>query len=153
MKSHLWEPFHFCPLMILQWLIQATASETAEGSHFLKFYLFIYFGLHWVSTAALRLSIVAVSGGCSSLQCLHSRCSGLSCFRAQAPGTQASVAAALRLSICGTDLHSATCGIFPDQGSNPCPLHWQAESHLGKFRVIFKALLGGNRGDYSRIIH
>ena len=20
------------------------------------------------------------------------------------------------------------CGIFPDQGSNPCPLHWQADS-------------------------
>ena len=24
---------------------------------------------------------------------------------------------------------SATCGIFPDQGSNPCPLHWQADSY------------------------
>ena len=24
--------------------------------------------------------------------------------------------------------HSAACGIFPDQGSNPCPLHWQADS-------------------------
>ena len=23
-----------------------------------------------------------------------------------------------------------TCGIFPDQGSNPCPLHWQAHSKL-----------------------
>ena len=23
---------------------------------------------------------------------------------------------------------SAACGIFPDQGSNPCPLHWQAHS-------------------------
>ena len=22
----------------------------------------------------------------------------------------------------------AVCGIFPDQGSNPCPLHWQADS-------------------------
>ena len=22
----------------------------------------------------------------------------------------------------------AACGIFPDQGSNPCPLHWQADS-------------------------
>ena len=21
------------------------------------------------------------------------------------------------------------CGIFPDQGLNPCPLHWQADSH------------------------
>ena len=23
---------------------------------------------------------------------------------------------------------SEACGIFPDQGSNPCPLHWQAHS-------------------------
>ena len=23
---------------------------------------------------------------------------------------------------------SAACGIFPDQSSNPCPLHWQADS-------------------------
>ena len=23
---------------------------------------------------------------------------------------------------------SPSCGIFPDQGSNPCPLHWQADS-------------------------
>ena len=23
---------------------------------------------------------------------------------------------------------SAACGIFPDQGSNPCPLPWQADS-------------------------
>ena len=23
---------------------------------------------------------------------------------------------------------SVACGIFPDQGSNPCPLHWQADS-------------------------
>ncbi|KAJ8782454.1 hypothetical protein J1605_010162 [Eschrichtius robustus] len=23
---------------------------------------------------------------------------------------------------------SAACGMFPDQGSNPCPLHWQADS-------------------------
>ena len=23
---------------------------------------------------------------------------------------------------------STACGIFPEQGSNPCPLHWQADS-------------------------
>ena len=23
---------------------------------------------------------------------------------------------------------SATCGTFPNQGSNPCPLHWQVDS-------------------------
>ena len=24
---------------------------------------------------------------------------------------------------------SVACGVFPDQGSNPCPLHWQAASY------------------------
>ena len=34
-----------------------------------------------------------------------------------------------RLSNCGSRAQfSAACGIFPDQGSNPCPLHWQADS-------------------------
>ena len=41
-------------------------------------------------------------------------------------GALASVVVAHRLSC------PAACGIFPDQGSNPCPLHWQADriSHL-----------------------
>ena len=34
-----------------------------------------------------------------------------------------------RLSSCGSGPScSAACGIFPDRGSNPCPLHWQADS-------------------------
>ena len=37
---------------------------------------------------------------------------------------------------------SAACGIFPDQGSNLCPLHWQADSqplrHQGSPTFIFK---------------
>ena len=44
-------------------------------------------------------------------------------------GTQISAVVAHRLSC------SKACGIFPDQRSNPCPLHWQADSyplhHLG----------------------
>ena len=42
---------------------------------------------------------------------------------------------------------SAACGIFPDQGSNPCPLLWQADSQplrhqgsptlLNSFMLIF----------------
>ena len=57
----------------------------------------------------------------------------ISCCRAQAPDEQAqqlwltgsrhtgSVVAAHGPSC------STACGIFPDQGSNPCPLHWQAD--------------------------
>ena len=37
---------------------------------------------------------------------------------------------------------SAACGILPDQGSNPCPLHWQADSqplrHPGSPGISFK---------------
>ena len=33
------------------------------------FILFIYFWLHWVFVAARGLSLVAASGGCSSLRC------------------------------------------------------------------------------------
>ena len=34
-----------------------------------------------------------------------------------------------KLSSCGSGLSCpAACGIFPDQGSNPCALHWQADS-------------------------
>ena len=67
------------------------------------------------------LSPVAVSGGHSS-----SRCSGLSLswpFVAEHGSRRTgSVVVAHRPS------SSAACGIFPDQGSNPCPLHRQADS-------------------------
>ena len=46
---------------------------------------------------------------------------------------------------------SVACEIFPDQGSNPCPLHWQADSqplchqgspHLSNFDLsIFESTL------------
>ena len=38
-------------------------------------------------------------------------------------GTQVLVAVAHGIS------RSEACGISLDQGSNPCPLHWQADSH------------------------
>ena len=46
---------------------------------------------------------------------------------------RASVVVAPRLSGTGSvvvahGLSTAACGIFLDQGSNPCPLHWQADS-------------------------
>ena len=40
----------------------------------------------------------------------------------RALGTQASVAATYGFSF------SVACGIFLDQGSNPCLLHWQPDS-------------------------
>ena len=93
------------------------------------------------------LSLVAASGDHSSSRCvglspswpllLHStgsRCAG-SVIVAHGPSC------------------SMACGIFPDQGSNPCPLHWQADSQplrhqgspVGKFliRVSISVLVIG----------
>ena len=68
------------------------------------------------------LSVVAASGGHPS-----SRCAGLSLSRPlllRSTGSRRAGSAAVAHGLCC----SAACGIFPDQGSNPCPLHWQADS-------------------------
>ena len=41
---------------------------------------------------------------------------------------------------------SAACGIFPDQGSNPCPLHWQADSQSLRHQGSPHASLKPHRG-------
>ena len=84
-------------------------------------YLFIYFWLCWVFVSVRGLSLVAASGGHSS-----SRYAGLSLsrplpLRSTSSRRAGSVVVAHGLSC------SAACGIFPGQGSNPCPLHWQAD--------------------------
>ena len=63
---------------------------------------------------------MAALGLCCSAQASH--CGGFSCCRVWALGAWASVVVAHRISC------SVACGIFPDQDSNPCPLHWQADS-------------------------
>ena len=106
------------------------------------FILFTYFWLHSVVIDACGLSLVAARVR-ATLHCgsWASHCSGFSCCGAQALGAQASVVVARGLSSCGSralgsgsvsEAHglscSAACGIFPNQGSNPCPLHWQVDS-------------------------
>ena len=68
------------------------------------------------------LSLVAASGGHSS-----SRCAGLSLSRPLLLRSTGSRCAGSVVVAHGSNC-SAACGIFPDQGSNPCPLHWQADS-------------------------
>ena len=98
------------------------------------FFKFIYLWLCWVFISVRGLSLVA-SGGHSS-----SRCAGLSLswpLLLQSTGSRraGSVVVAHGPSC------SAACGIFPDQGSNPCSLHWQADSqplrHQGSPAQIF----------------
>ena len=87
-----------------------------------KFCLFLYIWLCRVFADVCTLA----SSSCDA-QASHR--SGFSRCRTQALGhvgfssrNMGSEVVVLRLSC------SAACGIFPDQGSNPCPLHWQVDS-------------------------
>ena len=68
------------------------------------------------------LSLVAASGGHSS-----SRCAGLSLLRPLLLRSTGSRRAGSVIVAHGPSC-SAARGILPDQGSNPCALHWQADS-------------------------
>ena len=68
------------------------------------------------------LSLVVASGGHSS-----SQCAGLSLSRPLLLRSTGSRHASSVIVAHGPS-RSAACGIFPDQGSNPCPLHRQADS-------------------------
>ena len=68
------------------------------------------------------LSLVAASGGHSS-----SRCAGLSLSRPLPLRGTGSRRAGSVIVAHGPSC-SAACGIFPDRGTNPCPLQWQADS-------------------------
>ena len=86
-------------------------------------YLFIYlFWLCWVFVSVRGLSLVAASGGHSS-----SRCAGLSLSRPLLLWSASSRRAGSVVVAHGPSC-SVACRIVPDQGSNPCPLHWQADS-------------------------
>ena len=85
-------------------------------------YLFIHFCLCWVFVSVRGLSLVAASGGHSS-----SRCAGLSLSRPLLLRSRGSRRAGSVIVAHGPSC-SAARGIFPDQGSNLCPLHWQVDS-------------------------
>ena len=83
------------------------------------------------------LSLFAASRGHSS-----SQCAGLSLSRPLLLRSTGSRCASSAVVAHGPS-RSAACGILPDQGSNPCPLHWQADSqplrHQGSpILTIFK---------------
>ena len=81
------------------------------------------------------LSLVGASGGHSSSRCTSLSLSQPLLLRSTGSRRAGSAVVAHRPS------RSTACGIFPDQGSNPCPLHWQADSqplhHQGSRRNRF----------------
>ena len=119
---------------------------------FFKFYLFIYLWLCWVFVSVRGLSLVVAGGGHSS-----SRRAGPSLSQPLLLRSTGSSRAGSAIVAHGPS-RSAACGIFPDQGSNPCPPHWQADSqplrHQGSPILLFFAeLYVFSRPSFFKLTH
>ena len=104
-------------------------------SFFLNTFTYLFLAVLGLRCCSGFFSLVGASAGLlSSCRAGSSHCHGFSCSRAWAPGSRVSMVVALRLSSIGSIVlvHrpscSETCGIFPNQGMNPCLLHWQVDS-------------------------
>ena len=98
-------------------------------------YVCMYVWLCWVFVSVRGLSLVAASGGHSSSRRVGLSLSWPLLLRSTGSRRAGSVVVAHGPSC------SAACGILPDQGSNPRPLHWQADSqplrHQGSPQLLF----------------
>ena len=95
------------------------------GSIFFFQILFIYLFYLWlrcVFVSARGLSPVVASGGHPS-----SRCTGLPLPRPLLLRSTGSRRAG-SVTVAHGPSRSTACVILPDQGPNPCPLHWQEDS-------------------------
>ena len=109
------------------------------SAYILFMYVCMYVWLCWVFVSARGLSLAVASGGHSS-----SRCAGLSPSRPLPLWSTGSRRAGSVVVAHGPS-RSAARGILPDQGSNPCALHWQADSqplrHQGSPISSFKSFI------------
>ena len=87
---------------------------------FLKKIIYLLLGCSGFCQAQ-AFSSCSEQGLLSSCSARASHCGGFSLCRASAPDARAPVIAVQGLSC------PAAHGILPDQGSNPCLLHWQAD--------------------------
>ena len=121
--------FYYCIFIMFSRFIQGCSM----CQYFIPFFhLFTYFIFcHPGSSLRLRLFSICSEQDCSSLKCLDLSLQWLLLFRSTGSrhmdcSSCGSQALESRLSSRGTC--SSACDIFPDQGSNPSPLYWQADS-------------------------
>ena len=102
------------------WMIQG--YTVSFFFFFINLFIYLFLAVLGLRFCARPFSSCSERGGHSS-----SRCAGLSLSRPLLLRSTGSRRAGSVVVAHGPGC-SATCGIFPDQGSNPCPLHWQADS-------------------------
>ena len=117
---------------------------------FIYLFIYFYFWLCWVFVSVRGPSPVVASGGHSS-----SRCAGLSLSRPlllQSTGSRRAGSAV----VAHGPTCSAACGILPDQASNLCPLHRQADSqplrHQGSPEPRFSDSKASVLNHYTRLL-
>ena len=100
----------------------ASLKSSPVNYFLINLFIYVFIWLHVVFVAVHGLSLVAASGGYCSLQCVGFSWRWLLLLPSTGSRRAGSVVVAHGLSC------SAACRIFLDQGSNPCPLHWQVDS-------------------------
>ena len=90
--------------------------------HILKFICLLYFWLHWVFVATWAFSSCGEQEHFTAVLLIAMEHTLWAC-RLQGLRHVGSGVVPCRLRC------SVACRIFLDQGSNPCPLHWQADSY------------------------
>ena len=113
-------------------------------SFFFNFYLFIYLFIYlFMAVLGLRFCARAFSS-CGKRGHSSSWYAGLSLSRPLLLQSTGSRRAGSVVVAHGPSCSTA-CGILPDQGPNPCPLHWQADSqplrHQGSPTLFHSGIL------------
>ena len=120
----------------LQEIGKPAVHGLSKGRTWLSNWTTTNFWLCWVFTVTSRLALVAVSRGCSVAVVRGRPIADFSCCGAWALQHVGSVVVVPGLS------YPVACEILPDQGSNLCPPHWQADSqpldHQGSLLWGFK---------------
>ena len=128
---------------------RSSAGKCQTGTIYLFIYLFLaVLGLCFCVRA---FSSCGKRGGHSS-----SRCAGLSLSRPlllRSTGSRRTGS----VIVAHVPSCSAACGIFPDQGSNPRPLNWQADSqplpHQGSSKLVLFSVCLSPRPTFLSINH
>ena len=127
--------------------------------------IFLFFWLHWIFVAAHGLSPVVASRGYSSLWCTGFSLRWLLLLQSTGPRCVGSIVVARGILSAGSVVVvqrlscSVACGIFLDQGSNPCPLHWdhcatREVPHASFWIMVFSGYMpsSGIAGSYGSSI-
>ena len=128
----LWPPFSCLTLQLLP--LMTTILLSVSMNQGFKFYWFLFLAVLGCWLQHSGFSDYGEWGLLPSCCAQTPHCGGFSHCRAWAQGHVGSAVAAPALSSTGSTAvahrfsYSVACGIFPDQGLNPCLLHWQADS-------------------------